>query len=215
MQPPRRVVTPKLREPLLQMVRMKILCTDQLDFSMFNELCGCYSQQWELTVSLQRTSSSHGNSLGSLQISMGPLWLIIQLDVTQSHYWKFCLVTIYDSISLIGCKLHQGCFNNLRNFPLHMVFLSTLKCTSILVITPCIYSIILFPRSPPNLTLQFLPLPLTVTSPPIKSISPTQGYQGVSHSHILYTETSMVYMMQLCYHLCNGQCPHVIEYIVQ
>lgn len=34
-----------------------------------------------------------GISLGYLGISMGPLWLRTQMDVTQFQYWKLFLVT--------------------------------------------------------------------------------------------------------------------------
>ena len=49
---------------------MKVLCRYQPDFFMFNELCGGV-QQWDLAVSLWRTTDCLGNSLCCLVISIG------------------------------------------------------------------------------------------------------------------------------------------------
>lgn len=89
-------------------------CRHQLHLSMFNEFCRCRLQQWGFAVSgLWRATYCLGNSLGCLGVPMGPLWTTIQLDVTQSCYWKLHSVTRDGQLEL--CLpyyfiFHLGCF---------------------------------------------------------------------------------------------------------
>lgn len=66
-------------------------CRNHCDFSGFNECIGVVISN---AISLWRaTYSLDNNSLGWLGIPIGPLWPAIQLDATQSPYWKLHLVT--------------------------------------------------------------------------------------------------------------------------
>lgn len=64
--------------------RMKVLFRHRLNLSMFNKLYGCCLQQWDLAVSLWRTTYCFGSRVGSLGISMRTLCPIIQLYVAPS-----------------------------------------------------------------------------------------------------------------------------------
>lgn len=72
---------------------VKALCRQQLDLSIFTELCDSLLQQWILGVSLWKATYCLGNSLNRLEISMEPLWPTTQLNKKQSAYQKLCLVT--------------------------------------------------------------------------------------------------------------------------
>ena len=78
----------------------------QLDLSMFSELCGCCLQQWGLAVSSWRATYCIDHKLGCLGISMKLPWPTPPFDVTQSCYWKLCLVTRDGQLRLIIWKLH-------------------------------------------------------------------------------------------------------------
>ena len=62
----------------------------QFNFSIFKELCRCCLQQWNLALSLWKTTYGLGNSLSRLEILMASP---TQLGVTQSYDWKLHLVT--------------------------------------------------------------------------------------------------------------------------
>lgn len=71
---------------------VKALCRLQLDFSTFNELCGCHPQQRDPEISFQRATHCLSSSLRCLGISMEPSWPTAHLNTTQSQYRKTCLV---------------------------------------------------------------------------------------------------------------------------
>lgn len=66
---------------------------------MFNELHGCFLQQWGLANGFWRATCL-GNSLGCFGISVGPFWTATHLDGTHFWYWKVCLVTMDGQLGL-------------------------------------------------------------------------------------------------------------------
>lgn len=52
----------------------------QLDFFMFNELCGCCPQQWDFAASFQRATPCFSDILGCLEISKEPTWPTTQFE---------------------------------------------------------------------------------------------------------------------------------------
>lgn len=134
-------------------------CRHQLHLSMFNEFCRCRLQQWGFAVSgLWRATYCLGNSLGSLRVPMGPLWTTIQLDVTQSCYWKLHSVTRDGQLEL--CLpyyfiFHLGCFrvciyyraSTVLGWPLILV--ASPRVSSLIPFSPPCPHLILVSASPP------------------------------------------------------------------
>lgn len=69
------------------------LCGSQINFSMFKELYGCCSQQWDPASSLQRTILCLSKRMSSLGICIRLPCPTTQLSTTQSYCWKPCLET--------------------------------------------------------------------------------------------------------------------------
>lgn len=67
----------------------------QFDLSMFNELCGCYLEQWCFAMNFWRAAYCLLNSLSCLGFffKWGQLWPMTQLHIPKYQYRKHPLVT--------------------------------------------------------------------------------------------------------------------------
>lgn len=146
-------------------VGLNALCRHQHEFSKFNELCGCCFQQWVPAVSLWRSISCRGNSLGCLEIPWDPLGQ--QLKRMQSNssigsvvWWQE--MTRWYSVSLLLEDLIRITFRYFRKFPLHYISIPSLKGPSILAVSPRIHSSTLFSLPFPTWSSQSNPLSLTL-----------------------------------------------------
>lgn len=130
----------------------------QNDLSLFNELHGCYLQQWGFTVSFWVEISCLGWS-----DFQGTTWTAPQLSITQS--WD--LVTKDNELRIPSPSLFENFVRisliYLRKFPLYQVSIPPFKCPSILAVSLHIWFLnpILLP---PNLILLFQSLPHKIYS---------------------------------------------------
>lgn len=96
--------------------RLKALHTHQLNFFMFNPLCGCFPEQWGPTVGLQSATLCFSNSLVCLGICIGPSCPTAKLT-EPSFSWQQEMAswdTIIPSLVLI-----RTTFKDYRQFALH------------------------------------------------------------------------------------------------
>lgn len=111
---------------------------EQLDFSLFNELCRCF-QQWGLAVILWRDNLYLDNSFDYLGIPVGPFWSTTQLDVTQIWYWKHVwpqeMTNWSLSPPLFGIFIQITLYMYFRRFLLYWVSILPFKCPWILAVS--------------------------------------------------------------------------------
>lgn len=87
---------------------IKALGRQQLDISVFSELCRCYLQVWDLTISFFGSNNSLGSSVGSLEVPWSPFCQQLnEMQLTPRPVGCNCLweMSSWGSVSLMW-QLH-------------------------------------------------------------------------------------------------------------
>lgn len=114
-----------MQDHKLLSTQMQSVDRQQLDFSMFKDLCNCCLQEQGLNISLWRAYNSLKNTLHYLEVPMEPLYLTTSLDLLNFQYWTLHLVMRNFILGSVSCYF-------VISFSLHLHVFILLKVTAVL-----------------------------------------------------------------------------------